>query len=66
MEGTKKVLAAALMAALLASIGGCIVADRPYRGNDYRYRDRYGYDCRYDRYHGCWGYDRHERDWDRR
>lgn len=44
MEKIKKVLAGALMAVLLASLGGCFYPYRPYYGYDYR---RYDRDWRY-------------------
>lgn len=58
MEKTKKLFAAALMAVLLASIGGCILVDR------HGYDGRGGSDnCRF---HRCWDNDRHDHDWGRR
>ncbi len=52
MEKAKKVLTVVLMAVLLSSIGGCIIADR--RGYDFRRGDGYG------------RYDHRDHDWDRR
>lgn len=65
MKNVKKLFVAALMVALLGSLTGCIIAERPYPGEHYRYRDpRWRYD-RYDRYRDHRQYDHRHRDWDR-
>ena len=65
MKKAKKLLAAALMMVFLGSLAGCIVAERPYPDDNYRYRDpRWRYD-RYDRYRDHRHDDYRHRDWDR-
>jgi|RifCSPlowO2_12_1023861.scaffolds.fasta_scaffold31153_2 hypothetical protein len=66
MTNLRKAFAAGLLALLLGSLAGCIVAERPYpAGENYRYRDpRWRYD-RYDRYRDRGRYDYRHRDWDR-
>ena len=68
MKKPKKLLAVALMMVFLGSLAGCIVADGPYPGGPYRYRDpRWRYDRyeRYDRYRDHRHGDYRHRDWDR-
>lgn len=62
MKNVKKWLAAGLMIVMLGSLAGCIVAERPYPGDNYRYRDPR---WRYDRYRDRGRYDDRHRNWDR-
>lgn len=65
MKKAKKLLTAVLATVLLGSLAGCIVAEGPYPGGPYRYRDpRWRYD-RYDRNRDHRPYDYRHRDWDR-
>jgi hypothetical protein len=65
MRKSRKTLAAVLLALFLGSLTGCIIAERPYPGEHYRYRDpRWRYD-RYDRYRDHRRDDYRHRDWDR-
>ena len=65
MRKARKMFAAVLVALFLGSLTGCIVAERPYPGHPYGYRDpRWRYD-RYDRDRDRGRYDYRHRDWDR-
>ena len=62
MKKAKKLLTAVLATVLLGSLAGCIVAEGPYPGGPYRYRDPR---WRYDRNRDYRPYDYRHRDWDR-
>jgi len=68
MTNLRKVFAAGLLALLLGSLTGCIVAERPYAGEQSRYGDpRWRYDRynRYERNRDPRHDDSRHRDWDR-
>ena len=65
MKKRKNWLAAVLMIVMLGSLAGCIIAERPYPGDNYRYRDPRWRNGRYDRYRDPRPYDDRYRAWDR-
>ena len=65
MKKAEKLLAAVLVAVLLGSLAGCIVAERPYPGDNYRYRDPRWRNGRYDGDRDRGRYDDRHRDRDR-
>jgi hypothetical protein len=75
MKNAKRLFVSALMVALLGSLPGCIIAERPYPGHPqgyrdpgYRYNDPYRRYDRYDRYERYRDHrhdDYRHRDWDR-
>jgi len=74
MKNVKRLFVAALMVALLGSLTGCIIAERPYAGHPDRYGDpgyrsdpnwRHGRYDRYERNRDHRHDDYRRRDWDR-